>query len=188
MQNRKNPKKGPVEPQKPLDLYFEKRNRGRPTQVERSTVTGRAGNYRGALAGVWPKLNKGLLAAKDEGGVTEAFEEYGQPYANTFVPRFAGEILALIRDPVFPKRAKAQVGFLAESLAGRPEVSTRRSRDICVEERIRERAKSPHTILRKEFYVECSCGYKGPALNDACRKCGAAIDFVPNILLGGGFG
>jgi hypothetical protein len=137
------------------------------------------------LAGVWPKLSKPLLAAQDAGGVTKAFEEYGQPYANTFVPRFAGEILNLIRDPLFPKRAKAQVGFLAESLAGMPEVSARRSRDICAQERQRERTRSPHKILRKEFYIECSCGYKGPALDNACRKCGAAIFFVPDILPGG---
>jgi len=169
--------------QKTLDPYLEKRSRGRPTQVARSTVTGRAENYRGALEALWLKLNEPLLAAKDDDGVTEAFEKYGQPYANNFAPRFSGEILALIRDPLFPKRARAQVSFLAESLAGRPEVSARRSRDICAKERQHERAQSPHKILRKEFYVECSCGYKGPALNNACRKCGAGISLVSEILL-----
>jgi hypothetical protein len=187
MPNRKNSQKASKDLEKGLDLYSEKQSRGRPTKVERSTVTGRAGNYRVALGAVWPKLNVPLLRANDDAEVTTAFEQYGQPYANNFVPRFAAEILVLIRDPLFPKRANAQVRFLADSLAGRPEVSARRSRDICMEDRQRELAKSPHQILRKEFYVECSCGYKGPALNDACRKCGAAIDFVPNILLGAAF-
>lgn len=177
----------PKKLKKSLAPYLEKRARGRPTQVARSTVTGRAANYGEALGSVWSKLNGPLLRATSDTAVSAAFENYGQPYANNFVPRFAAEILSLIHDPIFPKRAKAQVRFLADSLAGRPEVSARRSRDICMEERQRELAKSPHKILRKEFYVECSCGYRGPALNNACRKCGAAIDFVPDIVLGAAF-
>jgi YD repeat-containing protein len=61
------------------------------------------------------------------------------------------------------------------------------SRDICAKGLAEEKAKSPHKILRKEFYVECSCGFKGPALNDACRKCGAQISFLPEIIHGIGF-
>jgi hypothetical protein len=186
--SRKEPKqlkKMPEQLQKRLDAYLEKRGRGRPTKVERTTVTGRADNYREALGTVWLPLSGHLLGAKNEGEVVAAFEQHGQPYANNFVPRLAAEILAVIRESSFPQRAKAQIRFLADSIAGMPEISARRSRDICMEDRQREAAKSSHKILRKEFYVECSCGYKGPALNDACRKCGAAIDFVPNILLGG---
>jgi len=156
--------------------------------VERSTVTGHAENYRVALGSVWSTLSGPLLVANTEDEVTAAFEKYGQPYANNFVPRLAAEILAVIRESAFPQRAKAQVRFLADSLAGMPEVSARRSRDICMEDRQREAAKSPHHILRKEFYVECSCGYKGPALNNACRKCEAEIDFTADILLGGSLG
>jgi len=55
------------------------------------------------------------------------------------------------------------------------EEEPRTSRDICGEARAQERAKSPHKIIRKESYVECSCGYQGPALNGAGRKCGAEI-------------
>jgi hypothetical protein len=160
---------------KVLDTSSEKRRRGRPEKIPRSWVIGRAENYRRALAAVWPRLAAPLLAAETEEQVMAAFENFGQPYANQFVPRQASEILNLIRHRQFPKRAKAQIGFLADSLPGRPEITTRRSRDICAEERAILRAKSPHKILRKEFYIECSCGYRGPALNDACRKCRAEI-------------
>ena len=41
----------------------------------------------------------------------------------------------------------------------------------------RDRFEHAHQIIRYEFYVECSCGYKGHSRNHACRKCGAQIDF-----------
>jgi len=36
--------------------------------------------------------------------------------------------------------------------------------------------------LRFEYYVECSCRYKGPSLDHACPKCGAKIseDWLPS--------
>lgn len=177
----------PRKPEKALDAFSEKRRRGRPEKIPRSWIIGRAPNYRTSLEYVWPKLSGPLLAANTDEQVIEAFEQYAQPYANNFVPSFASDILALIHDPHFPKRAKAQIGFLADSLAGRPEITARRSRDICAEERAIQRAKSPHRILRKEFYIECSCGYKGPARNDACRKCGAEIPLSLGHFPGIGF-
>ena len=160
-----------------VDTFSEKRGRGRPQRIQWSWVIGRADNSRYSLAEVWPKLRDPLLAAQTEEQVIAAFKNYSQPYAGDYVPRMAPDILALIRDPSFPKRPKAQIGFLADSLAGRPNVEFRTSRDICIKERARQRSKSPHKIIRKEFYVECSCGYKGPARDNACRKCGAEIPF-----------
>jgi hypothetical protein len=162
--------------QMPLDVSSQKRGRGRPQKIQRSWVVGRAPNYRRSLGYVWPELSGPLLAATTAEQVTDAFQKYAQSYASNFVPRFADDILALIHDPHFPRRRpKAQIGFLADSLAGRPDVTARRSRDICSEERAAQRAKSKHKILRTEFYIECSCGYKGPARDNACRKCGAEI-------------
>jgi hypothetical protein len=63
------------------------------------------------------------------------------------VPRLASDILALIRDPHFPKRPKAQPGFLADSVAGRPNIKFRSSRDICVKERAKQRAQSLYEII-----------------------------------------
>ena len=157
-----------------LDTSSGKRGRGRPPKIARSWVTGRAENYRRVLSEVWPKLSVPLLAAETTEQVSAAFE-YAQSYAGEFVPRLASDILALIHDPNFPKRPKAQVGFLADSVAGRPNIKFRSSRDICVKERAKQRAQSPYKILRKEFYIECECGYEGPASDNACRECGAGI-------------
>lgn len=176
----------PRKPEKALDAFSEKRRRGRPVRIQRSWVTGRAKNYRFMLTAVWPKLSGPLLAADTEEQVNAAFENCAQPYTRNFVPGFASDILALIHDPHFPKRAKAQIGFLADSLPGRPEITARRSRDICAEDRAIERAKSRYKILRKEFYIECSCGYKGPARDDACRKCRAAIPLSLEGMFGSG--
>lgn len=172
-------------PENAIDTFSKKRERGRPQRIPRSWVIGRADNYRDCLARVWPKLSDTLLAAQTEEQAIAAFENYGQPYAGEFVPRLAPDILALIRDPNFPKRPKAQIGFLADSIAGRPNVEFRTSRDICVKERAIRRVKSPHKIVRKEFYVECSCGYKGPGRDNACRECGAEIPFTFGALWGG---
>jgi len=117
------------------------------------------------------------LLPRTEEEVTAAFENTRRRMPQTFAPHLASDILALIHDPKFPKRREARINFLADSLGGRPELSFRRSRDICERERAKQRKKSPHHIIRKEYYVECSCGYKGPARNDACRKCGAEISF-----------
>jgi hypothetical protein len=62
---------------------------------------------------------------------------------------------------------------LARSLAGRPVLRFRTSRDICEKADTQERLKSPHRILRREFYIECSCGYRGLGFDNDCPKCAA---------------
>ena len=158
-----------------------KRRRGRPRKCRYPEIIGRAENYRKILTDVWHKLSGPLLAAGNEDEVTIAFKSRGEPYAQEFVPRLAGDILKVIGERKFPRRAKAQIKFLANSVAGRPNVEPRTSRDICAKSLAEEKARSPHKILRKEFYVECSCGFKGPAQNNACRKCGAQISSLPEL-------
>ena len=68
-----------------------------------------------------------------------------------------------------------QSSCLSDSLAGLGWISPRRSRDIC--ERERAKGKRAHHIIRYEFYVECSCGYKGRSRKYACPNCGAEIVF-----------
>jgi len=171
---------------KPLDLFSENQGgRGRPRNCRYSEILGRAANYRRIFTDIWYKLSGPLLAAGTEDEVTDAFRSFGEPYAHEFIPRLASDILKVMSEKKYPKKAKTQIKFLANSLAGRPNVEPRTSRDICALGLAEERAKSPHKILRKEFYVECSCGFKGPALNDACRKCGAQISFLPELLQGG---
>lgn len=172
-----------LEPQLPLDTFSEKRGRGR-RGVRPSEITGRAYNYRTIFGYVWDRLRIPLLAAKDDIEVIRAFEENAQPYTREFMPMLAGLILKVIREPKFPKRRIAQINFLADSLAGYGTTSPRRSRDICEQERAKERAKSKYKIIRKEFYIECTCGYKGPARDNACRKCGAEISIWSETMWG----
>lgn len=169
-------------PKKTFDMGFEKRDRGRPQNIPHSWVIGRADNYRDNLTQIWSKLGEPLLKAATKEEVITTLMDQGQPYASNFVS-LASEILALIHAPEFPKRPKARIGFLADSLAGMPTIAARTARDICTKERAKQRAKSPHKIIRKEFYIECECGYKGPARDDACRECGAGIPFSLGTLL-----
>ncbi len=152
-----------------------------------SEIWGRAENYRGIFKYIWGRLRTPLLKAKTEDEVIQAFEKHGQPNAREFVSYLAGLILEVIRDPNFPKRPEPQMHFLADSIAALGRVSPRRSRDIAAQERARYRAKTKHHILCHEFYVECSCGYKGPARDNACRKCGAEIPLSLGVAGGAGW-
>lgn len=152
---------------------LKKNNRGRKRKLPWETVTGRASHYAFQLKEVWHRLGTPLLAARTEDEVTKAFRQFAQPYSGDFVPRLSSDILSLLNDEDFPQRTTAQIKFLARSLAGRPTLSSRRSRDICETEALREKRKSPHRILRREFFIECSCGYNGPALDNDCPGCGA---------------
>lgn len=175
------------QPVKARDPYSTKRPRGRPAKIAAGTVFGRADNHRHQLKQVWGKLETPLLAAQTVEEVQAAFENHGQPYASHFVPSQASDVLALVRDGLFPKDSDARINFLADSLGGRPNVTFRTSRDICGRERAKQRLKSPYQIIRYEYYVECSCGYKGPARDGACRKCGAEIPILVRIAWGSGF-
>jgi hypothetical protein len=174
-----------LQTEKTIDAYSGKGpKRGRPRIARYSEVWGRARNYNYSLSQAWPKLCAPLLRSDRVEDVIAAFENHGQPYAQEFVPRLAADIFELIKETGFPQRAKAQINYIAESLAGRPTVSLRTSRDICGKMRAEESAKSPFKIIRKEFYVVCECGYKGPAEFDACRKCGAPISHLRDVFFG----
>jgi hypothetical protein len=174
-------RKRPLEDaQNPLDRFSTKRGRGRPNKVVPTAVTGRAWNYRDSLPRIWSELEGPLLAAKGPEDVVKAFEA-ALPGSNEFPP-LAPLIFEVINHPQFPKRRKPQIKFLAESIAGLGLVTPRRSRDICAEERAaKEEAKKAPYIMRYEYYVECSCGYRGPSEKHACRKCGAKIVFPVNL-------
>jgi hypothetical protein len=150
-----------------------KSKRGRKRMLPQDTVTGRASNFERELNEVWERLERPLLDSKTSHEVNEAFKKFAEFCAVDFVPTFSSDILSLLNDPDFPQRALPRTRFLARSLGGRPNLSFRRSRDICEEVNREKMRRSPHRILRKEFYIECSCGYRGPAFNDGCRKCGA---------------
>jgi hypothetical protein len=156
---------------KGLDMFSPKRPRGRPPIVVPSAIKGRADNYRGILGHVWDSLWPSFSQVQTEEDVLKALRDALQ-YEAEFRPSVP-LILKLLKDPKFPKRKQARINFLADSLGSLGLVSPRRSRDICAEERARE--KRTHHIIRYEYYVECSCGYEGRSLNHECAKCGAPI-------------
>ena len=150
----------------------EGRDRGRPPKIPASEVVDRADHYRGILQLVWDRIWPSLSKAETKEDVVTAVQ-LAAPYERGDFTADPGLILEILKDPQFPKRQKAQIGFLADSFAAWGVVTPRRSRDICVAERAKER--KAHHILRYEFYVECSCGYVGPSRDKACKDCGAPI-------------
>jgi hypothetical protein len=145
-----------------------KRGRGRPAKIDPSTVVGAADAYRIWLAQFWPKLGPSLLGAKSSEEISTALREFAPGVSASLLPH-SQLIFDIVRDPRFPTvRPVSQIHFLADSLGGQGFVTPRRSREICAEERSRVR----HVIVRREYYIECSCGYAGPALDGACRDCG----------------
>ena len=144
-----------------------KRRRGRPG-VDRALVLQTADQVSVMLPAFWPRLAPPLLAAQSPGDVTRTFEALGL-VSTSFVPHWSELILKIIQDRRFPRvRGKAQIAFLADSLGAQGAVTPRRSREICAE----ERTKKSHFIVRRDYYIECTCGYEGPALKGACPDCG----------------
>jgi hypothetical protein len=97
--------------------------------------------------------------------------------ANEFLLLKLGLLPSVLVDKQFPKQNReAQEQFIADSLAAEGKVSIRRSRDLV--QRERSARKKRGKILRREFYIECSCSYEGPAYRDACPKCGAQVSYL----------
>lgn len=157
-----------------LDTVSEKLRPGPRAKIRPSEVVGRANNNRWILNQVWDRLWPLLSDAQNEEDVIKAFQEGASPYDRGFMPFLAGLVIKVINEPKFPKGREPRINFLSDSLAGVGCVSPGRSRDICEEERAK--AKRAHHIMCYEFYVKCSCGYRGHSRNHACPKCGATID------------
>ncbi len=166
----------------PLDTVSEKPRRGRPAKIKASWVRGRADNYRFILDQIWDRISPRLLKAQTREDVVASYEGANiGGYALEFV-QMADLILKVLKERKFPKQSrKAQINFLADSIGGYGAVTPRSSRDICVKERAR--IERLHHILRYEFWIECSCGYKGRSLNHACPKCEAEIPLEADLAL-----
>ena len=156
-----------------------KPRRGRRRRVDPASAFKRAQHLQRALEMAkahidWPKL----LTAKTEQDVDEAFGNVPPSYSQYFLTRrepplrsIPTLILECLREPTFPRQEReAQIRYVAESLGSDSLTSIRRSRDICRKERSKRRKQGK--ILRREYYIECSCGYKGPAKDGSCRRCG----------------
>jgi hypothetical protein len=158
---------------RPLDKVSEKARRGRPPKVRVNDITGRAYNNGYIFGQIWDRLWPLLSKAKTEQEVENAFEEGAGSYHNRLQGWSSSLMLDILHDPKFPKKRKAQINFFAESLAGLGAASPRYCRDICAKERAKEKRR--HHIIRFEFYIHCSCGFKGHSRDHACPKCGTEI-------------
>jgi len=163
-------------PTNTLDSVAAKPGRGRRPRVVADLMRARSEHLRRCLDQVWSDLAPRLFAARNAADVKAAFDSEPIRLAPIgAMPSWYPMIPHILRERAFPKRRAAQVKFLADSLAGWGEISPRRSRDLCAE--ARASAARATRILRYEFYVVCSCGFTGPSLNHACKKCGAHIEF-----------
>lgn len=174
-------------PRSKSPLTGSEKKRGPRAKIRASEVANRAADLRLTFTLAREKLDwSKLLAAQSEQALVAAFEQVDEGYRRKFLYR-PDLILMCLKDPKFPKQnRKAQEEFIADSLAGDGRISIRRSRDICGEARTRERHQGK--IRRREFYIECSCGYEGPARFDACPDCGAEVsylDFATGFSFGG---
>jgi hypothetical protein len=133
-----------------------------------SEVYGRALGYRTIFDHVWNKLGKPLLKTRSEAQVVKTFKAKAPQHAQEFVPSLVHLIFEVVHHPKFPKRRKPQINYLADSLAALGKVRPKRSREIVAQELARERARLKHRVLRREFFIECTCGYQGPAYKGKC--------------------
>lgn len=151
-----------------MERVVKPRARGRPRRIDPQIVVGSADVFRAWFRQFWPKLGPRLVAAKSSEDIERAIAEDASSIGGGLSPH-SPLILEIVHERRFPRvRATAQIEFLADSLGGQGFVTPRRSREICAA----ERSKTRTFIVRREFYIECSCGYKGPALDGACRDCG----------------
>ena len=135
----------------------------RPSEVYR-----RALNYRTIFGQVWDKLSEPFLKTTSEVEVLQALETHAPQYVGQFAPSLVRLIFEVVHHPRFPKRRDPQINYLADSLAALGWVRPKRSREIVAQELAKERAKLKHRVLRREFYIECTCGYQGPAYKGKC--------------------
>jgi hypothetical protein len=147
-----------------------RKRKGRPARIDPHTVVGAADAFRAWFDQFWPDLGPHILQAKSAEEVSQGIHEHAPSICGSLA-QHSDLILRIVRDRKFPRaRTASQMHFLADSLGGQGVVTPRRSREICAA----ERSKVRHVIVRREYYIECSCGYKGPALDGACRDCGTA--------------
>jgi len=138
-----------------------KRGPGRDRKANPYLVLGLADVLRTQFFHAWPTLGNQLLVASSAEEVMRVLKKDGD---------FSTRVFEIIHDdPKFPRvRVKSQIHFLADSLGAEGVVTFRRSREICAI----ERKKVRHKIVRREFYIECTCSYTGPTFNRACPDCG----------------
>ena len=159
------------EPKSPLTTSQEKR--GRKRTLEPETVVEHADYVLKVVASLqdrieWDKLEAARTEAEAEAAIARV-----PPFYREILKDRLAAILMWVREGKFPKKnLERKMRHLADSVARDVLLSPRRSRDICHEYRKRPVSTKVGMILCREYYIECTCGYRGPASRGACARCG----------------
>jgi hypothetical protein len=152
-------------------LTASEETRGRKRRIHAENVVRAANDLLNILETCRDQIDWSMLEiAKTEEAAALAFERVAPPYRERLnlwlaaIPEWALE-------GKFPKKNfERKMRHLADSIAAEGFLTPRRCRDVCLEERKRQAQLG--MILRREFYIECSCGYQGPAKGGGCLQCG----------------
>ena len=152
-------------------LTASEETRGRKRRIHPENVVRAANDLFKILESCKDQIEWGKLeTAKTEEQAASAFERVPPPYIerlNLWLPA----IPEWAQEGKFPKtNLERKIRHLADSIAAEGFLTPRRCRDVCLEERKRQAQLG--MILRREFYIECTCSYRGPAKGGGCPQCG----------------
>jgi hypothetical protein len=152
-------------------LTASEETRGRKRRIHPENVVMAANELLKLLESCKDQIEWGRLeVAKNAGEVASAFERVPPPYRER-LNLWADTIPEWALEGKFPKtNLEQKMHHLANSVAAEGLLTPRRCRDVCLEER--KRQEKLGMILRREFYIECSCTYRGPAKGGGCPQCG----------------
>jgi hypothetical protein len=145
--------------------------RGRKRRIHPENVVRAANDLFEILEFCKDQIDWGKLEiAKTEEEAVSGFERVPSPYRER-LNLWLAAIPEWAQEGKFPKtNLERTMRHLADSVAAEGFLTPRRSRDVCLEERKRQAQLG--MILRREFYIECTCTYRGPAKDGGCPRCG----------------
>jgi hypothetical protein len=152
-------------------LTASEETRGRKRRIHPENVVRAANELLRILESCKNQMDWGKLEiAKTEVEIASAFERVPPPYRER-LNLWRATILEWVLEGKFPKtNLERKMRHLADSIAAEGFLTPRRCRDVCLEERKRQAQLG--MIFRREFYIECTCGYRGPAKGGGCPQCG----------------
>jgi hypothetical protein len=152
-------------------LTASEETRGRKRRIHPENVVRAANDLFKLLEFCKNQIDWGKLQiAKTEEAAALAFERVAPPYRER-LNLWVAAIPEWALEGKFPKtNLERKMHHLADSIAAEGFLSPRRCRDVCLEER--KRQEQLGMILRREFYIECTCSYRGPAKGGGCPQCG----------------
>ena len=156
-------------------LTASEETRGRKRRIHPENVVSAANHLLKFLEFCKDQIDWGKLEiAKTEEEAAFAFERVPPPYRER-LNLWAAAIPEWAIEGKFPKlNLKRKMRHLADSVAAEGLLTPRRCRDVCYEERKRQAQRQAQLgmIIRREFYIECTCRYRGPAKGGGCPRCG----------------